>query len=68
MEFKFNLDNDKIATIAGGSVTLATVVQMLQPFIPGLNVVPLPVLQGIYALGIGILGWITNKKDTTPKV
>ena len=67
MEFKFNLDNDTIATVAGGSISIATIIQMIQPFIPALNVIPLPVLQGVYALGIGLLGWVTNKKDA-PKV
>ena len=52
------MNNDLKTTLSG---LLAAVPQLL-PML-GLVMIPIPVLNGISALGLALLGWFTNKQD-----
>jgi hypothetical protein len=52
------MNNDLKTTLSG---LLAALPQFL-PMI-GVALIPIPVLNGVSALGLALLGWYTNKKD-----
>lgn len=52
------MNNDLKTTLSGLLAALPQVLPML-----GLALVPVPVLNGISALGLALLGWYTNKSD-----
>lgn len=54
------MDNDKLTTLAGVFAGLPQILGIVGPMV-GL-VIPVPVLNGITAIALFVLGFFTNKK------
>lgn len=52
------MNNDLKTTLSGLLAALPQLIPML-----GISLIPVPVLNGITALGLALLGWFTNKKE-----